>query len=427
MGFEPGAFELTLPNLRQLVMESDFERIQRMLRSLTPENQTCQLEFRVRRSDGEIGWLLGTAGATIDGERGIVRISGVTIDITERKKAEERQTLLAREVDHRAKNALAVVQSIIRLSRGEAIASYRDAIEGRINALARAHTLLAASRWDGADLKRIVDEELAPYMTEEGRIQISGPTVMLAPGRAQALAMTIHELITNAVKYGALAAPSGRLGLEWRRDGPRLAVAWVESGVADVRAPEAVGFGLRVINASVTGQLSGTLDIQWLAHGLRCEMVMPLDGQQPAAVPQSPAPRQQKPPAANADRDQPRVLLAEDETLVAMMMQDLLHRLGFEVDGPFRTVSEAVEAARTRRVTAAILDISLGNERIYPVADVLASRGVPFAFVTGYGSEAIDRRYANEYHLQKPVSIESLTQFLSKSARSQASRGKLAS
>ena len=141
----------------------------------------------------------------------LVRVSGVTIDITERKEAEERQDLLAREVDHRARNALAVVQSIVRLTRANNVEDYVAAVEGRIKALARAHALLSDSRWHSADLGALVAEELAPYRAGEvDKVQVTGPNVSLPPHMAQGLALALHELATNAAKHGALSSMLGQ-------------------------------------------------------------------------------------------------------------------------------------------------------------------------------------------------------------------------
>ncbi len=179
--------------------------------------RTQQTEFRVLRPNGEIRWCIGTAAASVDGAGKVVRISGVTIDVTDRKEADERQILLAREVDHRARNALAVIQSIIRLTRAKSVDDYVQAIEGRIKALARAHTLLSDSRWNGADLSTLVDEELAPYRAGD-RIRCGGPDISLQPATAQGLALALHELATNAAKHGALSSPAGKIS-------PRLAIA----------------------------------------------------------------------------------------------------------------------------------------------------------------------------------------------------------
>ena len=154
----------------------------------------------------------------------MTRVSGVTFDITDRKDAEERQTLLAREVDHRAKNALALVQSILRLTRAKDLPAYVTAVEGRIKALSRAHTVLSQSRWHGADLRGLVDEELAPYRVGDAeKIKTTGPEVLLQPALAQTLALALHELATNAAKYGALSSISGQLQVRWQLSDGKLA------------------------------------------------------------------------------------------------------------------------------------------------------------------------------------------------------------
>ena len=156
----------------------------------------------------------------------ISRISGVTIDITDRKEAEERQSLLAREVDHRAKNALAVVHAIVSLTRADNIKQFVAAVEGRIQALARAHSLLSDSRWHGANIAELIREELAPYRAPNfERVRISGSSLSLEPSAAQALALALHELATNAAKYGALSLPSGRVQVEWELEGGNARVA----------------------------------------------------------------------------------------------------------------------------------------------------------------------------------------------------------
>ena len=141
---------------------------------------TQQIEFRVRRPSGELRWCTRTAAASVDATDALVRVSGVTIDATDRREAEARQVLLAREVDHRARNALAVIQSIIRLTRAKNVDDYIWTVEGRIKALARAHTLLSDSRWRGADLGTLVGEELAPYRSGD-KVKIGGPNIALLP------------------------------------------------------------------------------------------------------------------------------------------------------------------------------------------------------------------------------------------------------
>ena len=153
-GVDAGCFPLSPDNVRALIHLEDWERLRAALASVREDGQTFQTEFRVHRPNGELRWCIGAAAASVDSAGRVVGLSGVTVDITDRKSAEERQTLLVREVDHRARNALAVVQSIIRLTRAESKEGYIAAVEGRITALSRAHVLLSQSRWQGANLSR---------------------------------------------------------------------------------------------------------------------------------------------------------------------------------------------------------------------------------------------------------------------------------
>jgi two-component sensor histidine kinase len=185
--------------------------------------------------------------------------------------------MLAGEVDHRAKNMLALMQAMVRLTKAPTTPEYVSLLTGRINALAQTHALLAASRWSGADLARIVADELAPYHAE-GRSQakVSGPPVQLGPSAAQAAAVAIHELVTNAVKYGALSTPAGRVDLTWQLDGEdRIRLAWKESGGPPVRTPSRSGFGTTAIERMIAQQLEGEARFDWNPRGLCCELVFP--------------------------------------------------------------------------------------------------------------------------------------------------------
>jgi two-component sensor histidine kinase/DNA-binding response OmpR family regulator len=403
-GVDPHQFTPAVDNIQGLVHPEDWEALRQMVERMSKNARTQQTEFRVIRPNGETRWCTGTAAASVDSQGRVARISGVTIDITDRKEAEERQTLLAREVDHRARNALAVIQSIIRLTRARSVEDYVAAIEGRIKALARAHTLLSDSRWHGADLATLVAEELAPYRTGD-KVAMNGPDVSLEPSTAQGLALALHELATNAAKHGALSSISGKLSLAWQLRPDALVLEWNESGGPPITPPASRSFGLRVIRASIEQQLSGETTFDWDPKGLHCSVSIPrrdaMKARDFAAAPRLASLNGGG--AALKVTGRPRVLLVEDEALVAMMIQECLGDFGYQVIGPISTATEAAARAKDGNFEAAVLDINLGDGAVYPIAEALTARGVPFVFVTGYDAESVDARFRGVPVLQKPI------------------------
>ena len=205
------------------------------------------------------------------------------LNVTERRLAAERQNLLAREVDHRAKNALAVVQAALRLTRAPDVPSYMRAVEGRVAALARAQTLLAEDRWTGADLRALLRGELEPFLTDGSgpRVQLEGAPVAVPAGAAQPLAMAVHELATNAVKHGGLATPDGGVSVTWQlettADAPLLHLRWAERRSSPLTTPPTRrGFGTRVLDATIRQQLGGRVAQHWPPEGLLCLLTVPL-------------------------------------------------------------------------------------------------------------------------------------------------------
>jgi PAS domain S-box-containing protein len=239
-----------------------------------------EAEFRVPRPEGGWRWM-GSRGAVVEtDERGQpLTLAGISRDITESRQVAERQALLAREVDHRAKNVLAVVQAALRLTRAADLPSYIRAIEGRVAALARTQTLLAENQWNGARLDALLRGEIAAF-ADEGRVALEGSAVALIPALAQALAMTIHELATNAVKHGALSTEAGRVRVAWRVIGgapDRLHLSWSETDGPPLSGPpERRGFGSRVLEATLCRQLGGAVSVDWLPGGLVCRIEVPL-------------------------------------------------------------------------------------------------------------------------------------------------------
>jgi two-component sensor histidine kinase len=330
----------------------------------------------------------------------------------ELEAAIDRQSILAREVDHRAKNALAIVQSIIRLTRAGSVPAYMKALEGRIAALSRAHGLLSNSRWEGANLGRLIEEELAPYRTNDpGRIIVRGPEILLHPISAQTLALALHELATNAAKYGSLSDSAGHVQIGWEMNNGTLQLQWLETKGPPVSPPRKRGFGTRLIEASIGGQLSGKTNFIWDQAGLICTLAIPrADGLNTHPYESGPTPGFTRlgAPAEVEQTAEKRVLLVEDEALIGLMMVDILAEMGFSVLGPITNLATAIAAAKQEAVDLAILDINLKGELVYPVADILLEQGVPFAFVTGYSAERIDKRYRNTPILQKPLQKQDL-------------------
>jgi two-component sensor histidine kinase len=321
---------------------------------------------------------------------------------SELEAAIARQELLAREVDHRARNALAVIQSIVSLTPSNSADEFVDAIKGRIRAMASAHNLLSETRWRGADLVRLVNEELAPYRAAKDRIRIRGPQVDILPTVAQNLALAIHELATNAAKYGALAADGGRLNVMWEFSGDELVLEWDELVNRPVVPPKKEGFGSRVIKSSIEGQLKGAIESAWRDDGLRFKMRIPAahftqnnDGPHTIEVKAS------DPAALDRIRSR-KIMIVEDEPLVAMMMAEFIQDLRGTVIGPFSSVREAA-AGLDAQLDAALLDVNVGTELAYPIAEELNRQGIPVIFVTGYQANSIDPRFATAPVLTKPI------------------------
>jgi len=409
-GVDPRTFKVTANNILSLIHPDDWSSQQLIARGMTEGARTERTEFRVLRPNGEVRWCIGTAAVSVDASGKAVRISGVTIDITDRKEADERQVLLAREVDHRARNALAVIQSIVRLTRAKDIDEYVQAIEGRIKALARAHALLSASRWNGADLGTLVAEEVAPYLAGD-KIAVHGPDISLQPATAQGVALALHELATNAAKHGALSSMEGKVNLNWQLQQDALSLQWTENGGPRIAAaPSVRSFGLRVIAASIEQQLGGRAEFVWDPKGLRCNISIPrceliktrgFNSERNAGNGNTVV-------IGLSRENKPRVLLVEDEALVAMMIKDALDEFDCQVIGPIGTAAEAAAVAGESHFDAAVLDINLGDGLIYAVAEILEKRAVPFIFVTGYDADSIDKKFTGIPVLQKPIDREML-------------------
>jgi PAS domain S-box-containing protein len=209
-----------------------------------------------------------------DAQGNTVGASKIARDITDRKRDEAQIAMLAREAEHRVKNVLATVQATIHLTQADTPELLKQAIEGRIQALANVHALFVKSRWTGAELRSLVMQEVRPYSEHnDKRIKVDGPPLFLETNTAQTMAVAVHELTTNAAKYGALSVPEGRVEIAWsHKAGQPLVLRWTEAGGPAVKPPTRQGFGTRVMEAMVQSQLNGKIRFDWRSEGLVCEI-----------------------------------------------------------------------------------------------------------------------------------------------------------
>jgi PAS domain S-box-containing protein len=240
----------------------------------------CQVEEKLRAADGTFTYWLSTKAPFTDDRGNVVGLVGVSIEITERKRLEEREQLLAREIEHRDKNLLGVVQSVVRLTKAPTVAEFRDAIAGRLEALSRAQGVLMREHLQPVDFRALLLGELAAYNANNaGRVRLAGPSIYVCAEAGQPLAMAFHELATNAAKYGAFAEASGTLDVSWevrQRNSKHLYIEWRETKSPPVVSPLQYGFGTKLIRSVVERQLNGTVSLAWEPTGLCCSITLPM-------------------------------------------------------------------------------------------------------------------------------------------------------
>jgi PAS domain S-box-containing protein len=231
-----------------------------------------------QRKHGSLIHISLTVSPVRNAQGKVIGASKIARDITEHKRSEAQIVNLAREAEHRTKNILATVLATVRLSHSDTSDDLKQLIEGRIDALAKVHALFVQSRWTGAELHGLVSQELLPYRAgREARVRIDGPPVTLETTAAQTIAISLHELATNAAKYGSLSAADGRVEIAWSltADG-RLNLRWMESGGPTVTPPTHRGFGTRIMENIIAGQLRDEVRFDWRDQGLTCEIALRL-------------------------------------------------------------------------------------------------------------------------------------------------------
>jgi PAS domain S-box-containing protein len=379
-------------------------------------------EFRFRRHDGEYRWLKSVGQPRLGPNGEFLGYAGLSIDITERKQAEQTQQLLVNELNHRVKNTLASVQAIAQhtLRRTKDPSEFVTSFRGRIQSLSRVHSILSDSTWQGAGLRELIRDQLLLGSVDETRLTASGPVVRLGPQTALHLALMLHELGTNAIKYGALSRPHGQVAITWTVEDGMLRLRWAERGGPPVSAPTTLGFGMILIEQSAKSE-GGEARLSLDADGVAWEIGLPLP--RAPLFNRSPAekPAAATPTGKTATQDAnivekaarllgKRLLVVEDEPLVALDMIGCLEEAGAEMAAPIGTVKEALQIIDSAPFDGALLDGNLRGQKVDEVAAALTRRNIPFLFVSGYGRESLPRAFRNAAVLSKPFSPEGLVE-----------------
>lgn len=267
---------------RMFTLAEEFKPIRANDRKVLKTGKTLIAEEVITGPDGVRKVYRTTKSPLLDSEGNLAGLAGVSVDISDIIKSQKREKMLVREVEHRARNLLAVVQGIVMLSRADSVTELKNSLTKRIRALAHTNGAIAASNWEGADLVSVLETELAPYRTDDGsNIVATGPQLLLEPATAQSLTLIIHELTTNAAKYGCLSAPNGKLLVDWTVDEQEgrdriLHMTWNETGGPAVKPPERQGFGTTVIGVFGQERPGSSVDFVWAPKGLSVKLVIPL-------------------------------------------------------------------------------------------------------------------------------------------------------
>jgi len=348
----------------------------------------------------------------------VIGASKVARDISERRQAEKLQRLLMDELNHRVKNTLATIQAIASqsLQHAKSPADFVATFSGRVQALARAHDLLTQKKLQGAEIMGLVREQVLIGGADDHRVDCSGPMLMLDSQSAMHLGLVLHELATNARKYGALSVATGRLSVTWelQTNGVRnLVLEWKERGGPRVTVPREKGFGSILIEQTVKGH-GGKASLRYGAEGVNARITFPLPEDAPITVGAGgfsarsnfvPLFGEREAGPSLAGR---RIIIIEDEPLVSMDVESILTSVGCDVVGAAGNLAVAKTLSAAAECDAALLDVNLGGHPVDELAVTLTRRNIPFAFVTGYGRETLPQGFRDALVVRKPFGQDEL-------------------
>jgi two-component sensor histidine kinase/CheY-like chemotaxis protein len=374
-----------------------------------------RLEYRLRHHDGIYYWCIDAAAPRFDTDGRFLGYIGSVIDISDRKQAEDTQTLLLSELNHRVKNTLANVQAIaqqtLRTTRNPDL--FVQSFTGRLQSLSKAHSMLSHATWQGADLEALIRDQLSMGPVDLRSVEIEGPPMTLAPQMSLHLALVIHELGTNSIKYGALSSSSGRVAITWTIDGSDMRLRWAERNGPMVTTLGKRSFGTTLIEQSAKSE-GGEAVMDLEDGGVVWRFRLPLHRVTKQFYATTPAiVRTPKGEAIQSLRGL-RVLVIEDEPLVAMELAAIIQDAGAEAVGPMSSCEAALQKINSGGFDLAILDGNLLGEPVDEIAAALTRAKVPFLFISGYGRESLPRAYGHAPLVGKPFASQTLIEELVK-------------
>lgn len=396
------------------VIEEERERVRRLLETSLEDGKPWSFETQIRRADGINRWISAKGTPKFSANGDVTKLIGHVIDITEVKQNEDRLRLLTKELNHRVANTFAIMNSMIRHAAKKTtnVDEFASTLMDRLGALARANRILVSEESERFSLKEILDMELEAFAGWRERLTIIGDTSIWFSGEAsEALALIFHELLTNAIKHGALSVPKGKVSVNVAvGDGRQVLIEWAEAGGPPIASARRTGIGSSILKNAMRDE--GSVDIDYSGTGLVCRITVGHSFQRElpdAPVPPSTALPHDEPTDAHGSFAGRRIMIVEDDPIIGMDIADIFQTRGAEVTGPFTTVANALKALRDIP-DVAVLDVNLGHETSDAIAEQLSSLAIPFLILSGQmdSSDLIDA-FRGTPIVSKPFGEDELT------------------
>lgn len=401
------------------VFEEDRQRVGGLLEASLKDGVPWSFETRIRRADGVDRWISAKGMPKFSDTGVVTKLIGHVIDITEMKQNEDRLKLLSKELNHRVANTFTILNSMIRHAskKTDSVEEFARSLTERLGALSRSNRVLVADVAERSSLQDIIRMEMEAFAGWEARVSIEGDANVWFSGEAsEALALVLHELLTNAVKHGALSVRGGQVGIKAvMGTGRRVHIKWTETGGPSLPAERTTGIGSTILQKAMRDQ--GAINLDFAPGGLVCDIVINDSFQREAAEITAPPtaifPVDQS-QISNVSFSGQRVLVVEDDPIIGMDIADILEARGATVIGPFTTVASALKAIR-EKPDVAMLDVNLGQETTDAIALHLSELAIPFLILSGQiDSSDLGTAFKGAAILSKPYKEQDLVSHLNR-------------